>query len=277
MNIFQNKLRMITTTLLLAGLCTVCLTGCSTPIKGSADKPSVTIPSTSNTGGTPDKSGGTTPSSSEPTQPAPQPDKSPTDYPHDPAKTPDSITVLVNKQSNALPDGYRPADLYDDPNLPFIFSGHDEKRLMRKPAAEALEKLFAGAKKDGILLAGVSGFRSYELQKSLFDGYVQQQGEAEARRYSAVPGHSEHQTGLAIDVSGSTGACAAENCFGDTQEAKWLAKHAYEYGFIIRYPQGKEAITGYAYESWHLRYVGLELAKTLNDKGLTMEEYFAGK
>ncbi|KEO81904.1 M15 family metallopeptidase [Tumebacillus flagellatus] len=286
MNKLSNKLRMFSSTLLIAGLCTS-LVGCTTPIKGQADKPSVSMPNNtnsntdsntnSNTTNSNSNNTGTQTTPSDQTKPAPQPDKSPADYPHDPHKTPDSITVLVNKESNPLPDGYRPADLYDDPNLPFIFSGHDEKRLLRKPAALALEKLFAAAKKDGIQLAGVSGFRSYELQKTLFDGYVQQQGEAEARRYSAVPGHSEHQTGLAIDVSGGTGACAAENCFGVTPEAKWLAKHAYEYGFIIRYPEGKEAITGYAYEPWHIRYVGEELAKTLTDKGLTMEEYFKGQ
>ncbi|HEU4964950.1 MAG TPA: M15 family metallopeptidase [Bacilli bacterium] len=187
---------------------------------------------------------------------------------------PTSVTVLVNKQY-ALPDGYKPSDLIDDPNLPFIFSGYDEKRLIRKVAAQALEKLFAAAQEDGIYLAGVSAFRSYELQTSLFNSYVQTQGEAEARRYSAVPGHSEHQTGLAIDVSGSTGACAAENCFGDTPEATWLADHAAEYGFIIRYPQGKEAITGYAYEPWHLRYVGVDVAQDMKKQGLTFEEYVA--
>jgi D-alanyl-D-alanine carboxypeptidase len=279
---------------MLACTCTL-LAGCNTaPIQGTADKPSVTIPAkpdnqTQTQTQQPAADSAGQPSAkpdNQTAQPSPQPNPQTapkTDkpqgqvhgYPIDPATTPDSITVLVNKESSALPETYKPADLENDPNLPFIFSGYDEKRLLRKPAAQALEKLFAAAKKDGINLAGVSGFRSYALQKSLFDSYVKQQGETEARRYSAVPGHSEHQTGLAIDVSGSTGACAAEDCFGDTPEAKWLAQHAQEYGYIIRYPKGKEAITGYAYEPWHIRYVGVELAKEVTSKGLTLEEYFA--
>ena len=186
--------------------------------------------------------------------------------------SPSSIAVLVNKQLG-IPMEYKPADLIDDPNLPFIFSGKDEKRLIRKEAAVALEKLFSAAKQDNILLAGVSAYRSAQTQEGLFNGYVKTQGEAEARKYSAVPGHSEHQTGLAIDVSGISGACAVENCFADTPEANWLAQHAHEHGFIIRYLKGKEAITGYAYEPWHLRYVGPAIAKKIYEQGLTLEEY----
>jgi len=184
---------------------------------------------------------------------------------------PHEVTVLVNK-TYRLPDGYRPADLVE-PNVPFIFSEKSEKRLLRKEAAAALEALFAAAKRDGIHLAGVSGFRSHDTQKWLFEHYVKTRGEAQARRFSAMPGHSEHQTGLAIDVSGSDGKCAAEDCFAGTKEAKWLAEHAHEYGFIIRYPEGKEAVTGYKYEPWHLRYVGKELAQMLVQSGLTLDEY----
>ncbi|MGZ4135372.1 MAG: M15 family metallopeptidase [Tumebacillaceae bacterium] len=185
---------------------------------------------------------------------------------------PASVMVLVNKQ-NALPADYSPANLIDDPNVPFIFSGKDEKRLMRKDMAEALEKMIAAAKKDGVGLAGVSAYRSYNTQKSLFNYYVQTQGEEHARRYSAVPGTSEHETGLAIDLSGSTGKCAADDCFGGTPEANWIATHCADYGFIVRYPQGKESITGYAYEPWHVRYVGVDVAKEITSKGLTLEEY----
>lgn len=277
----MKNIRWVAVAFMLAGACTV-MAGCTAPIKGAAETPNVTIPAKQdNQTETQTQTPTPTPKPDTPQQPpastqTPQSD-SPKSYPHDPATDPNSLTVMVNKQSSALPDGYRPQDLVDDPNLPFIFSGKDEKRLLRKPAADALEKLVAGAKKDGIAIAGVSGFRSFELQTSLFNSYVKLQGEAEAKRYSAVPGHSEHQTGLAIDVSGSTGVCAAEDCFGDTPEAKWLADHAAEYGFIIRYPKGKESITGYAYEPWHLRFVGVELAKLLTAKGLTMEEYFAGQ
>lgn len=185
---------------------------------------------------------------------------------------PDAMTVLVNKKYK-LPDGYKADDLVE-PNVHFIFSEKLEKRLMRKEAAEALEELFEGAKKDGLHLGGVSGYRSYDYQKSLFNRYVKEQGEEEARKVSAVPGHSEHQTGLAMDVSDSSGKCAAEDCFADMKEGNWLAEHAHEYGFIIRYPKGKESITGYSYEPWHIRYVGKEIAKDIYEKDLTLEEYY---
>ncbi|SFL75354.1 D-alanyl-D-alanine carboxypeptidase [Paenibacillus sp. 1_12] len=188
------------------------------------------------------------------------------------ATNPESITVLVNKQQ-ALPDSYEPKDLVY-PNVPFTFKEQIDKRKMRKEAAAALENLFEGAKKSGINLAGVSAYRSYATQKTLYNNYVKQDGEEKAKTYSAVPGHSEHETGLAIDVSGSDGKCAAQNCFAVTKEAKWLDSHAAEYGFIIRYPDGKEAITGYQYEPWHLRYVGIQLSKELTQKNLTLEEYF---
>ncbi|WP_246627525.1 M15 family metallopeptidase [Paenibacillus solanacearum] len=179
--------------------------------------------------------------------------------------------VMVNK-TYKLPDNYKPADLVE-PDVPFTFKEHLEKRKMRKEAAAALEKLFAAAKKDGLPLAGVSAYRSHETQTSLYNNYVKKDGEEAANKYSAKPGHSEHETGLAIDVSGSNGKCAATDCFGDTKEAKWLDQHAPEYGFIIRYPKGKEAITGYQYEPWHLRYVGVDIAKDIAKKGVTFEEY----
>jgi D-alanyl-D-alanine carboxypeptidase len=184
---------------------------------------------------------------------------------------PESVTVLVNKQ-NKLPDDYDPADLVY-PDVRFTFKEKIEKREMRKVAADALEKLFAAADDDGVPLAGVSAYRSFARQKSLFEAYVKKDGLEKARTYSAYPGTSEHETGLAIDVSGSDGKCAATDCFGGTKEAKWLAEHSYEYGFIIRYPEGKEDITGYKYEPWHIRYVGLDAAKEMHDKDLTLEEY----
>ncbi|WP_084225304.1 M15 family metallopeptidase [Paenibacillus pectinilyticus] len=185
---------------------------------------------------------------------------------------PESVTVLVNKQ-NSLPSSYEPADLVY-PNIPFTFAEKIEKRKMRQVAATAIEKLFAGAEKDGIHLAGVSAYRSYATQKSVFQSYVKKDGEEKAKTYSAVPGTSEHETGLAIDVTGSNGKCAAEDCFGGTKEAVWLEKHAADYGFIIRYPQGKAAITGYQYEPWHIRYVGTDVSKEIQAKSLTMEEFY---
>ncbi len=189
------------------------------------------------------------------------------------AGQPGSVTVLVNKKVG-LPSGFQPPNLVDDKELPFLSGEGGEKRLMAKETAEALKKMFADAKRDGIYLSVASAYRSNATQTQLFNYYVQTQGEAEARRYSAVPGHSEHETGLAVDVSGSDGKCAVEDCFADLPEAKWIADHVDQYGFIIRYPKGKESITGYAYEPWHLRYVGTELAADLRAKDLTMEEYF---
>jgi D-alanyl-D-alanine carboxypeptidase len=184
---------------------------------------------------------------------------------------PESITALVNKQ-NKLPEDYNPADLVY-PDVRFTFTEKSDKRKLRKEAATALEKLFAGAEKDDIYLAGVSAYRSHSTQKSLFERYVKRDGLEKARTYSAYPGTSEHETGLAIDVSGSDGKCAAADCFGNTKEAKWLAEHAHEYGFIIRYPKGKEDITGYQYEPWHLRYVGVDIAGDIHESGETLEEY----
>ncbi|WP_433946960.1 D-alanyl-D-alanine carboxypeptidase family protein [Paenibacillus sp. SN-8-1] len=188
------------------------------------------------------------------------------------ATDPESEAVLVNKQFG-LPDDYEPKDLVY-PNVPFTFSEKIDKRKMRKEAAAALEEMFAGAKEDGVYLAGVSAYRSKKTQTSLFNRYVKKDGLEKAKTYSAVPGYSEHQTGLAIDVSGSDGKCAAESCFGGTKEAEWLKEHAQEYGFIIRYPEGKESITGYKYEPWHIRYVGKEIAQDVTSKGITLEEYY---
>ncbi|PET75419.1 peptidase M15 [Bacillus sp. AFS001701] len=184
---------------------------------------------------------------------------------------PDVITVLVNKKY-FLPKNYVPKDLVY-PNVSFIFKEKLEKRKMRKEAAIALKKLFAGAKKDHIYLSGVSGYRSYATQKVLFNRYVKEDGYVNARKYSALPGSSEHQSGLAIDVSSSTGKCAATSCFANTKEAKWLDKNSSNYGFIIRYPKGKEQITGYKYEPWHIRYVGVTTAKQIKKRNLTLEEY----
>ena len=126
----------------------------------------------------------------------------------------------------------------------------------------------SGAAADGIGLFVCSGFRSYTYQASLYNNYVNRDGRAAADTYSARPGHSEHQTGLAIDVNSTDGSMAT------SPEGIWLAAHCAEYGFIIRYPQGKEEITGYMYEPWHVRYVGKELAAELTENGLTLEEYF---
>jgi zinc D-Ala-D-Ala carboxypeptidase len=185
---------------------------------------------------------------------------------------PESIPVLVNKQ-NKLPDSYNPNDLvYAD--IPFVSHATNEKRKMRQEAATAINQLFAGANAQGISLLGVSAYRSHATQTTLFNYYVSRDGYQKARTYSALPGTSEHETGLSIDVTGGNGKCAAEDCFGGTPEAIWLQAHAADFGFIIRYPQGKESITEYQYEPWHLRYVGKEIALEIMNNGITLEEYF---
>ncbi|WP_440338696.1 M15 family metallopeptidase [Lysinibacillus sphaericus] len=185
---------------------------------------------------------------------------------------PDSITVLVNKKY-AFPKGYEPKDLVY-PNVSFIFNEKIEKRMMREEAAKYLEKMFQAAKKQNIQLSGVSAYRSSQTQTTLFNNYVERDGIEKAKTYSAVPGTSEHQSGLAIDVSGSDGSCAADDCFANTEEARWLEDNAHKYGYIIRFPKDKENITGYQYEPWHIRYVGVNLATELYNKGLTLEEYY---
>jgi len=183
-----------------------------------------------------------------------------------------SLYVLVNKQRN-LPSDYEPKDLVV-PDVPFSFSGNSPKKQMRKEAASALEKLFKAASEDGIKLKAVSGYRSYSTQKSIFESNVKRKGEKVANRTSARPGQSEHQTGLAMDISSASVSYGLEESFGDTKEGQWLAKYASEYGFIIRYPKGKEGITGYSYEPWHVRYVGKIVAKDVTRKEVTLEQYF---
>jgi serine-type D-Ala-D-Ala carboxypeptidase len=113
-----------------------------------------------------------------------------------------------------------------------------------------------------------SGFRSYEAQANLYQNYANQDGQAAADRYSARPGYSEHQTGLAFDLIDTSG-----NLVEEAGASQWLLDNAYKYGFVVRYPVGKETSTGYMPESWHLRYVGKE-AKEISDSGLTLEEYY---
>ncbi|MED3994597.1 D-alanyl-D-alanine carboxypeptidase family protein [Peribacillus frigoritolerans] len=185
---------------------------------------------------------------------------------------PESIPVLVNKK-NKLPENYVPKDLVYT-SIPFTFKEKTEKRKMRSEAAAAISKLFSVSKKQGVSLLGVSAYRSHATQVALFDSYVKRDGYAKAITYSALPGTSEHETGLAIDVTGGNGKCAAQDCFGGTKEAKWLQAHADDYGFIIRYPKGKESVTGYKYEPWHLRYVGKSIAQTIMSQGITLEEYY---
>ena len=136
-------------------------------------------------------------------------------------------------------------------------------------AKAAFLKLIAQMKEEGYAISdNYSGFRSYATQAQLYQSYVNQEGQAAADRYSARPGYSEHQTGLAFDVIGTDGQLVE-----DSSAAQWLLEHAPDYGFVVRYPRGKESITGYMHEEWHLRYIGKE-AKDIAASGLTLEEYY---
>ena len=147
---------------------------------------------------------------------------------------------------------------------------------LRKEAATALEQMAAEAKKDGINLMLASGYRSYQLQVSVYNANVQKYGQAGADKQSARPGTSEHQTGLAADIGSTSRQCEIEQCFGDLPEGKWLSANAYKYGFILRYPADKQAVTGYEYEPWHYRYIGTELATELHKQSVTtLEEFFS--
>ena len=156
--------------------------------------------------------------------------------------------ILIANKTYPLPADYDPGDL-----LPEVY--------------EAFYKLQAGAREDGLSIYISSGYRDYDLQSRLYQNYCARDGQAAADRYSARPGHSEHQSGLGLDVN------EISDRFIGTPEAIWLADHAHEYGFIIRYMQGKEEITGYKYEPWHLRYLGEDLAKDVYESGLCLEEY----
>lgn len=180
---------------------------------------------------------------------------SPEDYNYGPAPTQysnDGLTyiqgVLIANKSYSLPADFNPGL---DPTCQNQFY-----------------KLQSDAAAQGLNIWLSSGFRSYDYQNQIYNNYVARDGQAAADTYSARPGHSEHQSGLAIDVN------QIDDSFIGTPEAIWLENHCHEYGFILRYPQGKQDITGYKYESWHIRYVGTDMSYPIHDSGLTLEEYF---
>lgn len=186
-------------------------------------------------------------------------------------QNPNNIAVLVNKEFS-LPVNYRAKDLIK-PDVKFSFDEKNEKQLMRKEAAEALHNMFESAKKEGVEITAVSGFRSYQRQKQVFTAEVAASGAEHAQQAVAEPGKSEHQTGLTMDISSAENQFQLNEDFEKTAAGKWLAKNSAEYGFILRYPKGKEKATGYMFEPWHFRYVGVDIAKDINKRGLTLEEY----
>lgn len=185
-----------------------------------------------------------------------------------------TITYLVNREY-PLPEGFVPEGL-TTPDVLFPFSDTTiDKAKMTPEAGEALALLFDAAYDEAKLtLYGVSAYRSYSRQYTIYATNLAVYGIAHTNRYSAAPGRSEHQTGLAIDISCASEGFGLETTFADTPEGIWVAKNAHRFGFILRYPKDKEDITGYNYEPWHIRYVGTELATYLYETGLTLDEYY---
>ncbi|NLY71749.1 MAG: M15 family metallopeptidase [Clostridiales bacterium] len=180
------------------------------------------------------------------------------------------LLILVNKQNHLDPD-YKPDDL--EPIRYFASDRSSATRYMRAEAAEQFHKLVEAAREEGYEIVMTTAYRSYGFQKILWDNYVAREGEEAANRFSARPGQSEHQTGLAVDISAPSVNYALTEDFANTDEGKWVAENAHKFGFIIRFPKEKEHITGYLYEPWHLRYVGEKVATRIYEQGLTLEEY----
>lgn len=183
-----------------------------------------------------------------------------------PDKDMDGTAFLINRQHSI--------SRYFSPEVRKVI-GPGMSQSLRDDAATALEEMFAGAKEEGCNLAIVSGYRSYSKQSSIYARKKATDGEAAADRISARPGTSEHQLGLAMDLA-KKGSSQLNSGFGKTEEGKWVAANAWRYGFIVRYMEEYEDITGYMYEPWHVRYVGKEHAKAIYESGVPMEIYMSG-
>lgn len=187
-------------------------------------------------------------------------------------QNPANVLALVNKEF-ALPGTYKPADL-TRPKVAFSFGEEKvEKSLMRKEAAAALERMFAEAKKDGVILYAASGYRSYQRQKEVLQAEISRVGKEKAVQAVAIPGNSEHQSGLAMDITSQSEKFLLTEHFGLVKEGIWLRENAHKFGFILRYPKDKEDVTLYEYEPWHFRYVGEKVAAVIYKHKWTLEEY----
>lgn len=182
---------------------------------------------------------------------------------------PNSVVVVVNKKRPLQPQSYAPELVRV--NVPYVSTP-----LLRQEAAGPLVEMFAAFHAEtGEQLRLQNSYRSYSTQTNTYNYHVSTKGQAQADRGSARPGHSEHQTGLALDVDSASGGCSIQQCFGDMVHGKWLEANAWRFGWIIRYPNGYEHLTGYDWEPWHLRYVGVDVSTAMHNRGIaTLEEYF---
>lgn len=176
-------------------------------------------------------------------------------------------TLIINNKYYKLSKDYVPEDLIEVSNW-YSYG----KQQLSKRAYEPFLEMFNKAKEEDITLIINSGYRSYDYQEELYNSYIKRNGQKETDNYAARAGHSEHQTGLAMDLT--TYGYNADN-FHESKAYSWLQDHAHEYGFIMRYPKDKEDITGYKYESWHYRYVGVEVATFIHTYDITYDEYYA--
>lgn len=181
---------------------------------------------------------------------------------------------LIANKSYFLPEDYVPSDTYKSA----VGATNTCNSCINNTVYKAWQKMQKAAANDGISIYIGSGYRPYKTQKNIYNNYVARDGQEKADTYSARAGSSEHQTALCFDICGTNlpGSKCISSAFNDTAEAKWIDKNAAKYGFIIRYPKNKMDETGYKYESWHVRYVGTELANKLYNNGdwITMENYF---
>lgn len=182
----------------------------------------------------------------------------------------DSIWAIVSKTHQISID-YIPINL----KIPAVATRTDkstDERSVRADIETPLVNMFAAANTDGNQLMIGSGYRSAALQAIYFNSLANSIGQEAANQSVARPGESEHQTGLAVDITTVSRNCYLDECFAETSDGQWLANNSYKYGFILRYPKGKENITGYRYEPWHFRYVGIDLATALHESGLTLDQ-----